>query len=515
MSQTSVRLYAHRVGSQFELRSEEGRIAKSATAALDKFLPYYSDQINKLIIETDNDEFAFKIDVPKAINHLNIHELARRDALNGSGFRLEEMLVPFVTPQTDLPLYPFQRRGTEFLCAGTRRILADDMGLGKSLQTIAAIGALLRSGEVSSALVVCPKTLVFNWLREFNRWDPGLAVNVLLPRKTTANEIWKTRFGRSHIVITSYDHLRENSEHIPLDVDVLVADEAHRVRNLSSQISRAVAVRRVKFLWLLSGTPVERDADDLASLLAILSPGKFTSKHGQLELSILRRMAEKYILRRSKSDVLKELPPHTRIVETIQLSPQQSRSYQVIRSKKTSNYLEKFSKLRTICDYDPETRSSSKLDRVIELLSDIKSNGERAIVFSFWVEPLDELATRLANLGWQGVFRVSAGFDALKRSTQVESFQQEGVVLLASGKIGAEGLTLTEANHVIFINRWWNPSANDQAIDRVRRIGQTSNTFSYHFVAAGTIEERITELLDEKSKTIDLLIEQLRSDGEL
>ena len=510
-----MRLFGHRVGSQFELRTEEGLVSKPVTAALRRYLPFYSDQLEKLISENDNSEFAFKIDIPEAISQINVHELARREALNGTAFHLKEMLVPFVIQQADAPLYPFQNRGVEFLCDGTRRILADDMGLGKSLQAIRAIGALLRSGVIFSALIVCTKTLVFNWLREFNRWDPGLAVNVLLPKKATSGEIWKTRFGQSHIVITSYDHLRENSKYIPLDVDVLVADEAHRVRNLSSQISRAVAVRHTKYLWLLSGTPVERDADDLASLLAILDPNKFTSKHGRLELSMLRRMAEKYVLRRSKSDVLKELPPHTEIVETIQLSPEQVQKYSEVKSKKISNHLEKFSKLRTICDFDPTTGSSAKLDRIIDLLSDIKSNGERAIVFSFWVEPLDELQRRLKSLRWEGIFRVSADLDALKRSLEVESFRSGGNVLLASGKIGAEGLTLTEANHVLFINRWWNPSANDQAVDRVRRIGQNSNTFSYNFISAGTIEERITELLDKKTNTIEELIEQLREGGEL
>lgn len=515
MSKDFIHLSAHRSGEQFTLKTDEGLVHADATRAFNRYFPFYIDQVGKLIDQNQDGSFDFELHIPKAIEHPKVRELVQRDALNGMIFQIEKMLVPFVIPQLPSPLFPFQERGVEFLCSGTRRILADDMGLGKSLQAITAIRTLLMRGDAISALIVCPKTLVFNWLAEINRWDPSLATNVLLPKKVTSHEIWKTRFGRSHIVITSYDHLRENSDAIPIDVDILIADEAHRVRNLSSQISQTIAIRHPKFLWFLSGTPVERDSEDLASLLALLAPEKFTLKYGKLQHSILRRMAATFVLRRAKSDVLQELPAHTEIVETIQLSPDQFLRYKEVQTIKSSNYLEKFSKLRSICDFEPKTKSSSKLERVIELLSDIRSNRESAIVFSFWVEPLDELQKRLKALGWEGVCRISAELDAANRSIEVEKFRSVGGVLLASGKIGAEGLTLTEANHVLFLNRWWNPSANDQATDRVRRIGQKSKTFSYYFVAAGTIEERITSLLEEKSSTIEELIERLRDEGEL
>jgi SNF2 family DNA or RNA helicase len=462
-----------------------------------------------------SDDVSVNLRVPDHIAHISVRELANRDVLNGTAFSIQHLFVPFVTQPSVLPLFPFQVRGVEFLKSATKRILADDMGLGKSLQAIAAVGDLIRAGEIGPVLIVCPKTLVFNWQGELNRWDPDLAVNVLLPKRSAAREIWAARFGKCHVTITSYDHLRESADYIPKQMDLVVADEAHRLRNLGSQVSRAFANLNSHRMWFLSGTPVERDAEDLASLLSIVEPTRFSASHARLQPAVLRNMASKYVLRRSKSDVLADLPEHVEIVEKIPMLAPQIAAYREAQSLANVNYLEKFSMLRAICDYEPQSGTSAKLERVVEILSDIRAAGEKAVVFSFWVEPLDELLRRLKVLSWGEIRQVRAEYDPIRRAREIEAFKGEGSILLASGRIGAEGLTLTEANHVLFINRWWNPSANAQAVDRVRRIGQKRQTFSYFFVAAGTIEERVSALLQDKVMTFDALVEQLREEGEL
>lgn len=513
-SDDEVFLKVLRQSDSFKVFHESGELLDPAAGFLQRLSRFrgFADWFAKELPLGDNQ--TIDLCVPKIISHVSIRELATREALNGTAFSMETLLTPFVTQRASLPLFPFQQRGVEFLKSASKRILADDMGLGKSLQAIAAMGDLIRAGEVGPVLIVCPKTLVFNWQRELNRWDPSLTINVLLPKRTAAREIWAARFGRSHVVVTSYDHLRENANHIPKGLDLVIADEAHRLRNLGSQVSKAFANLVPVRSWFLSGTPVERDAEDMASLLSIVEPSRFSASHARLQASVLRNMASSYVLRRSKSDVLGDLPEHLEIVETISMLAPQVAAYREVQAVGSLNHLEKFSRLREICDFEPRSGASAKLERVVEILSDIRAVQERAIVFSFWVEPMDELHRRLRVLDWRGVCQVRAEQDTVRRAKEVEAFKKDGTILLASGRIGAEGLTLTEANHVLFLNRWWNPSANSQAVDRVRRIGQKKQTFSYFFIAAGTIEERVSMLLQEKALTFDALVEQLREEGE-
>lgn len=509
----TVQISIHAESDKFKVYKGNGELALIASQALGQFIStkefFEIFGINASCQETDR----VTLSVPSAIAHTPIREIASREALNGTVFSVEALLGPYLHAAPELPLFPFQLRGVEFLVGSPRRILADDMGLGKSLQAIAAIGHLLRGGQINRALVICPKTLVFNWLSEFNKWDPALAVNVLLPKRIASDQIWKSRFSRSHVVITSYDHFRENSSSVPKELDLVVVDEAHRVRNLASQVSQALAIREPQRSWFLSGTPVERDAEDLASLLSLLEPKRFSVSNAKLQLPVLRRLATGYLLRRAKSDVLAELPLHTEITEIVQLTPRQLRAYREISMTKYDNFLEKFSKLRSICDLDVEAKESGKIERMIEVLSDIRTSQERAIVFSFWTEPLRELRHRLTEKGWTGIYEIRADLSSIERAQEIDGFKSDGLVLLASGRIGAEGLTLNEANHVLFLNRWWNPSANAQAVDRVRRIGQDKPTFSYNFISAGTVEEHISSLLADKEMTIDTLIEKLREVG--
>jgi SNF2 family DNA or RNA helicase len=196
------------------------------------------------------------------------------------------------------------------------------------------------------------------------------------------------------------------------------------------------------------------------------------------------------------------------------MHPLQRKHYQLIFRDRSINFLTRFDKLRKICDLDIESGESAKLDRICELIEDIGSTDERTVVFSFWIAPLEELQRRLKLRRLTDVVTLQGEMDVLARSRALEKFKKEGRVLLASAKVAAEGLTLTEANHVIFVNRWWNPSANNQALDRIRRIGQERRTFSYSFEMINTIEERVSSMLREKTYTHAELIEKLEAEAD-
>jgi SNF2 family DNA or RNA helicase len=197
------------------------------------------------------------------------------------------------------------------------------------------------------------------------------------------------------------------------------------------------------------------------------------------------------------------------------MHPSQRQRYQLIYRDRGINFLTRFGKLREICDLDIESGESAKLDRICELIEDIGSIDERTVVFSYWIAPLEELERRLELRGIADVISLRGEMDVLARSRALKTFKKAGRILLASAKIAAEGLTLTEANHVIFVNRWWNPSANNQALDRIRRIGQERQTFSYSFEMINTIEERVSSLLREKNDTYEELIQKLEREIDL
>jgi SNF2 family DNA or RNA helicase len=451
-----------------------------------------------------------ELEIPDTLRLPDLRALSSADALSGQVFSLEELLSVYFCTDDTPELYKFQESGVAWLLDQQRAILADDMGLGKSVQAIRAFLNLVKSGSEFFGVVVCPKSLVLNWLSEFRRWAPCLTVTSLIASSAGGREIWARQRQRAHIVVTTYEQLRLYHHEMEQQAQVLILDEAHRVKNLGSGRAKALRQLEPSRIWMLTGTPIERDADDLRSLMTILKPTQFTTGRQGQDASVLRAYAAPYILRRKKSDVLSELPPMIDNVEHIALSPDQRRSYNELIRHKPLNYLERFGKLRKLCDIDEDSGSSSKLDRIEEILEEIHENHEKAVVFSYWMAPLRTLAERLKGRGKVRHVVVDATLDILGRNTAITLFRESADCLLISGHIGSEGLTLTEANHVIFINRWWNPSALNQAKDRIRRIGQSKTTFSYSFVAPATIEEDISRLIARKIMTTEQIVENLR-----
>jgi SNF2 family DNA or RNA helicase len=429
----------------------------------------------------------------------------------GRSHSLSELLAIHNNPDSVIPLLPFQTIGVDWLLERDRRLLADDMGLGKTIQAISAIERLLKNSSISRVLIVVPRSLILNWLSEFEKWAPLICVTALNPTRKNAKVMWNQRIGKSHVILTSFEQVRNNANLMKPHTELIVVDEAHRIRNSDSTVSKSFRMLTSQKLWLLTGTPVERDAEDLATLMSILEPTKFSIGDQGLGLGLLRHRSELYILRRRKTEVLKELPQLTERHELISLSPEQAESYINELGKSGTNVLYKLGKLLQICDLDPITQQSSKISRIIDLIQQIKSIDERAVVFSFWRAPLLLLEEKMKDLGLPTQLLIG-DMNLSERQTALDSFKNGNSTLLASARIASEGLTLTEANHAIFLNRWWNPSANWQAQDRIRRIGQNRPTTTYTFSAEGTVEQVVSRILSDKTATVNTLIEMLSED---
>ena len=429
---------------------------------------------------------------------------------------LSGLLEPLVTEAAEFPLFDFQKSGVEWLLASPRAILADDMGLGKTLQAIAAAYHLIRSGQITRAIIIAPRSLIFNWREEFKKWTPELRTTVIESGSRTQADVWRRKLLSEHVIITSYDQIREGYKNLAFQNDLIIADEAHRLRNRKSLQSKAVAELESNRLWLLSGTPIERDLEDLLTLMALLVPAKFSLNNQNQNPELLKMRAKSYILRRNKEDVLDQLPELTVIHEVLELTETQRLKYNLIRADRTIKpAIKKFGALRAFCDLDPESNQSSKIDRILEKLDVIRSSGESVVVFSFWNDALVLLEKEIQSRSNFEVHKFYSSQTLKSRAATISQFRSMGGILLASAHIASEGLTLTEANHVIFINRWWNPSLNNQASDRIRRIGQKRATFVHTFTMSDTVEESLDKMLESKTLTEEEFIESLAKSIEL
>ena len=435
-----------------------------------------------------------------------------------------ELVRPLLLDPPELKeLYPFQRQGVEWLSGRSGAILADDMGLGKTVQVIAAMRLLFNRAALRSTLVVCPKSLIATWEQELGRWAPELGVAVLTPPAQIREDAWKAVAGRCHVLLTNYEQLRNPPAVLRRTApDLIVADEAHRLRNQSSRITSGSFELEPKRFWALTGTPVERDLEDLATLLSLVVPKRFAPADAKLHPSSLRSRARPYVLRRRKREVLEELPPVLDTIEMVELSEAQERAYRAAikqhrRTGEKGAELALLTRLQALCDIDSQSRESCKAERILYLLGGIHEQREKAVVFSHRLEPLRELRRRIMERWGAAAAALLVGeMDSEERERTVAHFRSDdhALVLLASTRIGGEGLTLVEANHVFLFNQWWNPSANDQARDRVVRIGQRRKVRVYRFCCRGTIEEALERILTSKRDLFNEAVERLsQSEG--
>ena len=271
-----------------------------------------------------------------------------------------ELIRPLLlTPPSLEGLYPFQRQGVHWLTSRAGGILADDMGLGKTVQAIVAMQLLFNRAQIRTCLVVCPKSLISTWEREFNSWSPELGVAIITPPAQIREDAWKAVVGYRHVLLTNYEQLREPPKILKLQPpDLVIADEAHRLRNRETLATSGSIQLGARQFWALTGTPLERDIEDLATLLSIVAPKHFSPSDAKLHPSSLLSKAHSYILRRRKQDVLNDLPPVLDSTEMLELSESQKHAYKTAirqhhQKSKKGDELALLTQLLSICDIEP------------------------------------------------------------------------------------------------------------------------------------------------------------------
>ncbi|HEY6726501.1 MAG TPA: DEAD/DEAH box helicase, partial [Polyangiaceae bacterium] len=413
--------------------------------------------------------------------------------------------------------------------------LADDMGLGKTLQTIALLLYRARKGP---ALVVAPTSVCDNWRRELARFAPSLELRMFAG---AGRERELERLGPRHVVIASYALLQQNAEPLQaVSFATVILDEAQMIKNAESQRARAACALDAKVRIALTGTPVENHIGDLYSIFRFLLPdlvGSWPAFHrrfgaagggeaGSVAQRSLKRLLKPYLLRRTKAQVLDELPPLTEIEHRVTLSAAEVALYEGIRCKALAaleqgaknprdrlRVLAEITRLRRLCCHPQlvapgANADSAKLDALIELIVELGEGRHRALVFSQFVDVLSLVKARLEAQGISYQY-LDGSTPAPRRAAAVDAFQSgEGDVFLISLKAGGFGLNLTAADYVIHVDPWWNPAVESQASDRAHRIGQTRPVTVYRLIASGTIEERIVQLHQKKRELATSLLDE-------
>lgn len=416
--------------------------------------------------------------------------------------------VPDLPAGDALKLYPFQQQGVDFLLSHQVSLLGDEMGLGKSIQAIAALRDLLRNERITQALILCPKTLIFDWYYKLRLWAPGLRVlPVEGPRK---RRVWYWRAG-THVTITGYETWREDVRAGLADsdrYDLVILDEIQRIKNPETATHRAVASLRAPWRWGLSGTPLENRVEDLVAIFSFLKPGLLPTGAG-CPSAVLRQSIAPYLLRRRKDDVLK-LPPKEHRTVWLELSPQQRIAYEAAEQSavgaiKQAGHaaapmiaLALLTKLKQICNLDPGTGDSAKLSHLTQELDRLQPSGEKALIFSQY--PEKTLKPLLPRLERYSAALFDGSLSDWNRQLLVHRFQHSSDprTLAISLKCGGVGITLTRATRVFHYDHWWNPAAAAQAEDRAHRIGQERPVTVTTLLTRGTVEERIAELIERK-----------------
>ncbi|SDB81709.1 Superfamily II DNA or RNA helicase, SNF2 family [Raineyella antarctica] len=444
----------------------------------------------------------------------------------------------------DATLRSYQETGFRWLAflwrARLGGILADDMGLGKTVQALAAIQSIREAGDLDApALVVAPTSVLGTWAAEAARFAPGLRVRVLgetIKRRCTTVA---AEAADADLVITSYAVVRlDRDSFTEVGWSAVLLDEAHTVKNPRSHTYAAIRALRARAKFALTGTPLENNLMDLWALLSIVAPGLFADPKVFTELyrrpieagdgetlARLQRRIRPVMLRRTKEKVAAELPAKQEQVIHVDLTPAHRRIYDRQLARERQKVLQlvedvdknRFMILRSLTilrqlalapalvDPDHKDTASSKIDVLVEMLTELASEGHRALVFSQFTTFLGMVRDRLAA--------EQIGTSYLDGSTRdragvIDSFRTgDDPVFLISLKAGGFGLTLTEADYVFILDPWWNPAAEIQAVDRTHRIGQDKPVNVYRLVADNTIEDKVVALQDGKRDLFDRVVD--------
>ena len=451
-------------------------------------------------------------------------------------------------------LRPYQLRGYSWLAflseVGLGACLADDMGLGKTIQALALLlhknGEKRRKRPPGPVLLICPTSVVGNWRREIERFAPSIKILVHYgSERYSGREFLKRAKGHDLIISTYSLTLRDKEDFSKVSWEGVILDEAQNIKNPFAKQAQAVRTLARGYRIALTGTPVENRLTELWSIMEFLNPGylgpltsfraKFANpieRYKSHETSErLRKLIQPFILRRLKTDktIIKDLPEKVEIKVYCTLSREQVTLYQAtvddmmlkIEESKGINrkglILSTLTKLKQVCDHpalflqdrSDTPRRSEKLNRLCEMMEEVLSEDDKALIFTQYVEMGKMLQKHLRSRFGREVLFLHGSIPAKMRDMMISRFQEERdgpPIFVLSIKAGGLGLNLTRANRVFHFDRWWNPAVENQATDRAFRIGQVKNVMAYKFVCLGTLEEKIDSMLEMKKRLAESIV---------
>jgi len=529
-----------------------GKWLKLAQEELDEAVEFFREYYNNLRmndilqLEMENEDF---IDRQK-------FDLTIKGDFNDS---LQKIIEKSRVEILDAPenfvgtLRPYQEKGYSWLLYlkqyGFGACLADDMGLGKTIQVIAYL--LHERNEqptAEPALIICPTSILGNWLREIQRFAPSLNTMIHHGSKRILDERFLGNTSNYDLIITTYNLAQRDFDVLSqINWSTIIIDEAQNIKNPSTKQARKIKKLNGDYRIALTGTPIENRLEELWSILDFLNPGyldslkKFkdsyvsSSENNQnsIRLRQLARLVQPFILRRLKTDptIIKDLPEKNEFKVYCSMTEEQCVLYEAVVKdliKRLSGsegisrkglILAALTKLKQICNHpvqfmhessiDLQNRSG-KLDRLIEMLSEVIENNEKALIFTQYAELGQLLRNYLQEVLDDDILLLFGGTPQREREELIKKFQstddESPKVFILSIKAGGVGLNLTAANHVFHFDRWWNPSVENQATDRAYRIGQKKNVFVHKFISVGTLEENIDQLIEQKKELADSVI---------
>jgi len=450
-------------------------------------------------------------------------------------------------------LRPYQARGVGWLAFlerwGLGACLADDMGLGKTPQLLAFLLNLQSEDMLEKpVLIVCPTSVLSNWQHEIQKFSPQLKTLIHHGDRRKKGQPLVKQVKNQQVILTSYSLLQRDFSSLKLiDWQGLVLDEAQNIKNPQAKQSQAARELTTGFRIALTGTPVENRLTELWSILEFLNPGflgnqpyfqrRFANpieKFGDRQsLLILRNLVRPFILRRLKTDqtIIQDLPEKQEMTVYCGLSREQANLYEALVEKSLATIdqsdgiqrhglvLTLLTKLKQLCNHPDlllkkdaisEAKNSGKLLRLAEMLEEVITEGDRALIFTQFAAWGTLLKPYLEQHFNQEVLYLYGGTKREQRQAIVERFQNDPnspALFILSLKAGGTGLNLTRANHVFHVDRWWNPAVENQATDRAFRIGQTRNVQVHKFVCTGTLEEKINAMLEDKQQLAEQTID--------
>jgi SNF2 family DNA or RNA helicase len=441
-------------------------------------------------------------------------------------------------------LRSYQVRGYSWLnflgSLGLGACLADDMGLGKTIQTLSLIQRDWESNGGKPVLLISPMSVVSNWRKEAARFTPDLPVMIHHGATRSKGKTFKAEARKHAMVISSYSLLHRDLEVLKgVPWAGIVLDEAQNIKNPETKQAKAARALDAGYRIALTGTPVENNVGDLWSIMEFLNPG-FLGSQSEFRRAFfipiqanrdreaterLKHITGPFVLRRLKTDkaIIADLPDKMEMKVFCTLTKEQASLYEAVVNEVTETLdastgiqrkgivLATLSKLKQVCNHPAQflgdnssiPNRSGKLARLSEMIEEILDNGERTLVFTQFTEMGAILRRHLQDSFGREALFLHGGVSKTQRDRMVERFQTEdkgpGIFIL-SLKAGGTGLNLTRANHVFHFDRWWNPAVENQATDRAFRIGQVKNVQVHKFVCAGTLEERIDEMIEKKKE---------------